>query len=159
VLLYALLCGYLPFDDDNINLLYKKIQAGKYELPAWLSADSVALLADLLQTEPKRRITMQQLVFHPWVSLSLWQGNLLTLRKGSFDFAEGISDIAKVSFGLGKGSFDFAEGISDIAKVSFDLGKGSFDFAEGISDIAKTCLSFNSMYDHKEACMKLERYL
>ena len=95
VLLYALLCGYLPFDDDNINLLYKKIQAGKYELPAWLSADSVALLADLLQTEPKRRITMQQLVFHPWVSLSLWQGNLLTLRKGSFDFAEGISDIAK----------------------------------------------------------------
>lgn len=26
VLLYALLCGYLPFDDDNIALLYKKIQ-------------------------------------------------------------------------------------------------------------------------------------
>lgn len=67
VLLYALLCGYLPFDDDNINLLYKKIQNGKYELPSWLSQDSVNLLADLLQTDPKRRITMQQLVFHPWV--------------------------------------------------------------------------------------------
>ena len=26
VLLYALLCGYLPFDDDNIAYLYKKIQ-------------------------------------------------------------------------------------------------------------------------------------
>lgn len=67
VLLYALLCGYLPFDDDNINLLYKKIQNGKYELPAWLSQDSINLLNDLLQTDPKRRITMQQLVFHPWV--------------------------------------------------------------------------------------------
>lgn len=67
VLLYALLCGYLPFDDDNINLLYKKIQNGKYELPTWLSHDSVNLLADLLQTDPKRRITMQQLVYHPWV--------------------------------------------------------------------------------------------
>lgn len=67
VLLYALLCGYLPFDDDNINLLYKKIQNGKYELPSWLSHDSVNLLADLLQTDPKRRITMKQLVYHPWV--------------------------------------------------------------------------------------------
>ena len=26
VLLYALLCGFLPFDDDNIAFLYKKIQ-------------------------------------------------------------------------------------------------------------------------------------
>ena len=26
VLLYALLCGYLPFDDDNIAFLYKKIE-------------------------------------------------------------------------------------------------------------------------------------
>jgi maternal embryonic leucine zipper kinase len=67
VLLYALLCGYLPFDDDNINLLYKKIQNGKYDLPGWLSQDSIQLLADLLQTDPKKRITMQQLVFHPWV--------------------------------------------------------------------------------------------
>ncbi len=67
VLLYALLCGYLPFDDDNINMLYKKIQNGKYDLPAWLSTDSINLLNDLLQTDPKRRITMSQLVFHPWV--------------------------------------------------------------------------------------------
>ena len=67
VLLYALLCGYLPFDDDNINVLYKKIQTGKYEVPAWLSADSVNLLNDLLQTDPKRRITMPHLVYHPWV--------------------------------------------------------------------------------------------
>lgn len=67
VLLYALLCGYLPFDDDNINLLYKKIQSGKYELPSWLSQDSITLLNDLLQIDPKKRITMQQLVYHPWV--------------------------------------------------------------------------------------------
>lgn len=67
VLLYALLCGYLPFDDDNINFLYKKIANGKYEVPAWLSQDSSHLLNDLLQVDPKRRITMQQLVYHPWV--------------------------------------------------------------------------------------------
>lgn len=26
VLLYALLCGFLPFDDENIGTLYRKIQ-------------------------------------------------------------------------------------------------------------------------------------
>ncbi len=67
VLLYALLCGYLPFDDDNINLLYKKIQTGKYDVPSWLSQDSVNLLNDLLQVDPKKRVTMPQLVHHPWV--------------------------------------------------------------------------------------------
>ena len=28
VLLYALLCGFLPFDDDNVAQLYKKIKVG-----------------------------------------------------------------------------------------------------------------------------------
>ncbi len=67
VLLYALLCGYLPFDDDNINILYKKIQSGKYEAPTWLSADSLNLLSELLQVDPKRRLTMQQLIYHAWI--------------------------------------------------------------------------------------------
>ena len=26
MLLYALLCGFLPFDDENISSLYRKIQ-------------------------------------------------------------------------------------------------------------------------------------
>lgn len=29
VLLYALLCGFLPFDDENLSTLYRKIQVKK----------------------------------------------------------------------------------------------------------------------------------
>ena len=46
ILLYALLCGYLPFDDDNINVLYKKIAIGKYETPPWLSQGKLDLPID-----------------------------------------------------------------------------------------------------------------
>lgn len=67
VLLYALLCGYLPFDDDNIALLYKKIQSGMYEKPEWLSESSIEMLDQLLQVDPKRRITVTQLLYHPWI--------------------------------------------------------------------------------------------
>lgn len=67
VLLYALMCGYLPFDDDNVMVLYKKIMRGKYDIPKWLSPGSVLLLSQLLQVDPKRRITVRHLLNHPWL--------------------------------------------------------------------------------------------
>ncbi|KAK7929430.1 hypothetical protein WMY93_005825 [Mugilogobius chulae] len=67
VLLFALLCGYLPFDDDNCMVLYRKITRGKYDNPHWLSAGSILLLNQMMQVDPKRRITVRQLLDHPWV--------------------------------------------------------------------------------------------
>ncbi|XP_069093729.1 maternal embryonic leucine zipper kinase isoform X3 [Pleurodeles waltl] len=67
VLMYALMCGFLPFDDDNVMLLYKKIMRGKYEIPKWLSPGSVLLLSQMLQVDPKRRISVGHLLNHPWL--------------------------------------------------------------------------------------------
>ncbi|CAJ1052151.1 maternal embryonic leucine zipper kinase isoform X1 [Xyrichtys novacula] len=68
VLLFALLCGYLPFDDDNCMILYRKITRGKYDNPQWLSPGSVLLLNQMMQVDPKRRLTVRQLLDHPWVT-------------------------------------------------------------------------------------------
>ncbi|XP_044126746.1 maternal embryonic leucine zipper kinase-like [Bufo gargarizans] len=67
VLMYALMCGYLPFDDDNVMALYKKIMRGKYEIPKWLSPGSVLLLSQMLQVDPKKRISVKHLLRHPWL--------------------------------------------------------------------------------------------
>uniref|UniRef100_UPI0037E89166 maternal embryonic leucine zipper kinase n=1 Tax=Semicossyphus pulcher TaxID=241346 RepID=UPI0037E89166 len=67
VLLFALLCGYLPFDDDNCMVLYRKITRGKYDNPQWLSPGSVLLLNQMMQVDPKRRLAVRQLLDHPWV--------------------------------------------------------------------------------------------
>ncbi|KAI1887668.1 hypothetical protein AGOR_G00192680 [Albula goreensis] len=67
VLLFALLCGYLPFDDDNCMVLYRKITRGVYDNPRWLSPGSILLLNQMMQVEPKRRLTVRQLLDHPWV--------------------------------------------------------------------------------------------
>ena len=37
VILFALVCGYLPFEDQNTSQLYKKILAGEYSIPKWVS--------------------------------------------------------------------------------------------------------------------------
>jgi len=67
ILLYALLCGFLPFDDDDTQRLYKLIQRGTYEIPSWLSKESEELLGQMLKHKPEHRITIQQLRRHPWV--------------------------------------------------------------------------------------------
>ncbi|XP_004677570.1 PREDICTED: maternal embryonic leucine zipper kinase [Condylura cristata] len=67
ILLYVLMCGFLPFDDDNVMNLYKKIMRGKYEVPKWLSPSSILLLQQMLQVDPKKRISMKNLLSHPWI--------------------------------------------------------------------------------------------
>lgn len=47
--------------------LYRKIQAGKYTTPSWLSSESKAIMASMLQVDPKKRITVKELLKHSWL--------------------------------------------------------------------------------------------
>lgn len=67
IILYALLVGQLPFDDENMTKLYKKIQSGKFMMPAYLSPDAKSVLTAMIQTDPRKRITIVQLLEHPWI--------------------------------------------------------------------------------------------
>ena len=56
--MYAMLCGYLPFEDKNTKKLYAKIIAGKYSVPSFLKKDAVDLLSKILNTNPDERYTI-----------------------------------------------------------------------------------------------------
>jgi 5'-AMP-activated protein kinase, catalytic alpha subunit len=45
IIMYALLCGHLPFDDDNMKELYKKIASGQYTCPDYLMPSKLAWVA------------------------------------------------------------------------------------------------------------------
>ena len=60
VILYALLCGSLPFDDENIPNLFKKIKNGIYFLPSHLSPGSRDLIPRMLIVDPLKRITIPE---------------------------------------------------------------------------------------------------
>ncbi len=49
IILYALLCGTLPFDDRNVTVLFKKIKSGQFYIPPFLSASAADLLKKILQ--------------------------------------------------------------------------------------------------------------
>ncbi|XP_014261911.1 maternal embryonic leucine zipper kinase-like [Cimex lectularius] len=73
VLLYALLCGFLPFDSDSIESLYKKILSGVYDEPPWLTEQSKNIIKNMLQIDPKNRITIDQLLVHPWLTMGYYE--------------------------------------------------------------------------------------
>ncbi|KAI3436682.1 hypothetical protein D9Q98_006098 [Chlorella vulgaris] len=67
VLLYVLLSGCLPFDEDDLVALFAKISNARYEVPPWLSKEAVSLLACMLNPDPTQRPTVGQLWQQPWM--------------------------------------------------------------------------------------------
>jgi serine/threonine protein kinase len=71
VILYALLCGSLPFDDEDIPNLFKKIKNGVYTLPGHLSKLSRDLIPRMLVVDPMKRMTIPEIRRHPFFTFSL----------------------------------------------------------------------------------------
>mmetsp|Transcript_46213 Transcript_46213/g.51537 ORF Transcript_46213/g.51537 Transcript_46213/m.51537 type:complete len:403 (-) Transcript_46213:141-1349(-) len=99
VIVFVLLCGCLPFDDDSATVPTDELVRAKFVLrfPRWaknLSPSAKDLLSHLLDVNPSRRYTAEQALDHPWVTgKAAPKGNLLAspgrikkspaLRKGA----------------------------------------------------------------------------
>ncbi|KAF9981958.1 serine/threonine-protein kinase KIN2 [Modicella reniformis] len=70
IVLYVLVCGKVPFDDQSMPALHAKIKRGFVEYPAWLSNDCRHLLSRMLVTVPSQRATMAEVLAHPWMNKS-----------------------------------------------------------------------------------------
>ncbi|KAL1411094.1 Serine/threonine-protein kinase [Vanrija albida] len=68
IVLYVLVCGKVPFDDQSMPALHAKIKRGLAEYPAWLSNDCKALLQRMLNTNPAERATLAEVLNHPWMT-------------------------------------------------------------------------------------------
>ncbi|KAL0231935.1 hypothetical protein PCE1_002932 [Barthelona sp. PCE] len=73
VILYALICGYLPFEDSNTSALYSKILSGRFTVPPHVTSSAKSLLKRMLVVNPERRATIEEIRQHPWYQL--WQGS------------------------------------------------------------------------------------
>ncbi|CZR33728.1 uncharacterized protein FPRO_01606 [Fusarium proliferatum ET1] len=75
VILYAMLAGYLPFDDDpanpegdNINLLYKYIVTTPLTFPEYVTPHARDLLRRILVPNPRKRADLFEVARHSWLS-------------------------------------------------------------------------------------------
>lgn len=68
IVLYVLVCGKVPFDDQSMPALHAKIKKGLVDYPNWLSSECKNLLSRMLVTDPKQRATMAEVMAHPWIN-------------------------------------------------------------------------------------------
>lgn len=66
VILFAMVCGYLPFEDPDTAKLYKKILKGDVAIPSHVSSNGKELIKKILNTDPDSRYTADQIKQHPW---------------------------------------------------------------------------------------------
>ncbi|CAI9729816.1 serine/threonine-protein kinase BRSK2-like isoform X1 [Octopus vulgaris] len=68
VILYALLVGALPFDDDNLRNLLEKVKKGVFHIPHFVPPDCQNLLRGMIEVDPEKRLTLEEIHRHPWVT-------------------------------------------------------------------------------------------
>jgi calcium-dependent protein kinase len=72
VIIYALLCGYPPFDGKSDTIILAKVKRGSfnYNGAEWnsVSAEAKDLISHLLVVQPDGRLTAEQALSHPWVA-------------------------------------------------------------------------------------------
>lgn len=71
VILYALLCGKLPFDEETIPTLFKKIKECSYTIPSHVSDLARDLIQKILVVDPLKRATVKDVRNHPWFQINL----------------------------------------------------------------------------------------
>lgn len=66
VVLFALLAGFLPFQEENLMNMYRKVFKAEFEFPPWFSAEARRLISKLLVTDPDKRISIPDIMRVPW---------------------------------------------------------------------------------------------
>lgn len=61
IILYAMLCGYLPFEGEENKEIFRNILKANIEYPPWLTSQSKSLIKGLLTQDPKYRIDIPQI--------------------------------------------------------------------------------------------------
>ncbi|XP_073848924.1 salt-inducible kinase 3 isoform X2 [Musca autumnalis] len=67
VVLYAMVCGALPFDGKTLLELKSRVVTGKFRIPYFMSQDCENLIRNMLVVEPEKRYSIKQVMKHRWV--------------------------------------------------------------------------------------------
>lgn len=70
VMLYTMLVGRYPFHGQEHTGLFAKIRRGQFTLPESISSRAKCLIRCLLRKDPTQRLTTEDVLIHPWVTLA-----------------------------------------------------------------------------------------
>ncbi|XP_061193172.1 serine/threonine-protein kinase SIK1-like [Saccostrea echinata] len=67
VVLYVLVCGALPFDGSNLQMLRDRVLQGRFRIPFFMTEACEKLIRKMLVLDPSKRYTINMIKKHPWM--------------------------------------------------------------------------------------------
>ncbi|KAL6584952.1 CBL-interacting serine/threonine-protein kinase 25 [Orobanche minor] len=81
VILYVLLAGFLPFQDENVMKMYTKIFKSEFEFPPWFSHEAKRLISRLLVSDPQKRIPIPAIMRFPWFCKNFMRPSAFSIQE------------------------------------------------------------------------------
>nr|ADY68807.1 CBL-interacting protein kinase [Gossypium hirsutum] len=122
VVLYVLLAGFLPFQDENMMKMYRKVFKAEFEFPTWFSTESKRLISKLLVADPEKRITIPAIMRDPWFRKEFTRPLAFSIQEPIDDDESAPSKSTKPSSPKFFNAFEFISSMSS----GFDLS-GMFE--------------------------------
>lgn len=69
VVLYAMVCGYLPFNEENEDKNVENIVNGVFEIPEWVSDQCKDMIKGCLNKDPNKRFDIDKIRAHKWFNM------------------------------------------------------------------------------------------
>ena len=85
VILFALLCGYLPFQGENVMRIYSKSFKADYALPEWISPGAKNLISNLLVVDPEKRFSIPDIMKDPWFQIGFMRPIAFSMKQSAVD--------------------------------------------------------------------------
>ncbi|XP_065187234.1 SNF-related serine/threonine-protein kinase-like [Sycon ciliatum] len=121
VILYMLLVGEKPFVGGTDSETLTMIMDCKFDMPSELSRESVDLVQKLLVSDPKERISLEDVLCHPWMTQNAKREHSLSTCSDEMHIITG-EDRTKIIQGM------IARGIGDKEQIDSSLESNSYDY-------------------------------
>ena len=141
IILYAMLCGYLPFEDKDNDILFQKILKCNVEFPNYVSNSAKDLIKKILVVDPDQRISIKDIKNHPFY------------KRGQFLFNE-IFTIKEVSENIPEQSNIKIEENSSFNNISIITKSGDKNKILKVKNITQKPLNNKNLFGDKENIKK-----
>lgn len=151
VLLYAMLCGTVPFKANNMKDLHKLIMKGEFDFPVKVSEDAQDLIRNMLQLKSENRYSMPEVLNSAWVQ----SHENLSDSLGEIDINTNVS-LSRKELSMMADS----ESLSGINNVNVDnlFKKDNYDVKLSYKDYLSISQDFATMHIDEEALGIVESF-
>lgn len=130
IMLYALLFGKPPFQAKDVQIIYERIKHNEYKFPldSTVSAEARDLIRELLCTNPARRLSLDEILDHPWMTAGPFPAKMTTesLKRTprSFSFLtreESLANLAALKQQVGLSHYQYNDNGEPVEILRSDL--------------------------------------